>query len=164
MGLRAQPFGGSGSIDIVLAIDDQFYQAFVDVASYGGGWLHVSLEVPSFSLYINGLRVELVDVEPLRTHWTPLPFLGASLFLGGTYDDGMPSDFYRGLLSEVHLQRGEVHQGNFIPLRPSLSAQNTLGLWRLDEGRGTTIFDSGFDFRVGTVNGEANWYPCIDEE
>jgi hypothetical protein len=129
-----------------------------------GSWVHVAVQrnASGMKIFING---ELDSEEAS----TPVDSTGGgSLALGSYSTWWAPPDMYLdGFLHEVMYYERDLSQeeiqarmlGSFDPL---LEADLT-GYWRLDEGAGSTAYDSSGNGHDGTIDG-ATWVEECPEE
>ena len=63
---------------------------------------------------------------------------------------GSARQFY-GLIDEVRISAGRRYTSDFTPEEALESDEDTLALWKFEEGSGTTVYDSGPDGYDGTL-------------
>lgn len=115
--------------------------------SYGGG---------SFRLYIDGaLANSVTGTDAVANPPGPL-FIGASERHEGNRDP-TPGSFYwppiDGFIADVRLSSFDRYPEPFAPEQQLTADEQTLGLWRLDEGEGDTAHDSGPSQIDGKISG-----------
>ncbi len=76
--------------------------------------------------------------------------------IGGIFRDGVQKEAMRGFIADVRVSDSERYTATFTPERQLASDANTLGLWKLDEGTGTTAADGSGNGNTGTISG-ATW-------
>lgn len=65
--------------------------------------------------------------------------------------------YYAGRIAEVRISSVARYATDFTPARTLTADANTLGLWHLDEGSGTTVIDASGHGHHGTIMGGAAW-------
>jgi hypothetical protein len=98
-------------------------------------------------LYQDGKLTGRADIA------APLKLAGQPLWFG---DCGLASHFYRGLVNEIRISRGERYMEDFQPERILAAADNTLALYHCNETAGNEVKDASAGGRHGTLRG-ATW-------
>jgi hypothetical protein len=80
------------------------------------------------------------------------------IHIGGIFRDGTWSEPLRGFIADVRVSDNERYSATFTPEKQLASDANTMGLWKLDEGSGTTVADGSGNDNTGTISG-ATWAP-----
>ena len=72
---------------------------------------------------------------------------------------------WKGYIREVRLSSVSRYATTFSPALALQSDSDTIALWNMNEGTGTTIYDASGNGNHGTVNGAANWISvCPDTD
>lgn len=115
--------------------------------SYGGG---------SFRLYVDGvLATSMAGTEPVANPPNTL-FIGATERHEGSMDPATGTAYWPpidGFISDLRLSSFDRYPVDFKPELLLSSDEQTLGLWRLDEGDGTTAHDGGPSQIDGAITG-----------
>lgn len=160
--LVAREFSGTNIEDFNLAFHPGGYLVFnIDENGVGSGfniqsdanfwaagvWHHVAVVVDptdGMTMFIDG--VEQIDTEP--AHSTATIASTAVTVIGNWGDNSVMTlnRYFKGSVDDVRISSDAVYTTNFTPPCPDLQVTvNTLGLWNMNEGTGTTTAEeSGF--------------------
>jgi len=125
-----------------------------------GEWHHFAVTLTADSsesgtkeVYIDGNLAGACDYtgkNPATTEY--------EMVLGGTQEDGVPVtvDHFAGYLSEIRISSTVRYTADFTPETRLTSDDDTIALWRLSEGMGSTATDSSSHGHDGEIQG-ATW-------
>ncbi|MBI5164883.1 MAG: LamG domain-containing protein, partial [Magnetospirillum sp.] len=130
--------------------------AYVDSDANTGEWVHWAATYDAATnrqtLYKNGAKV--------TENTTTADFSGTSNLFIGWGNDGDPTRSFDGRLDEVRIWddvRTAAEIADNYAKRLSGSESNLVGLWHLDEGRGTTAFNVAGSGNDGTLLNGTAW-------
>lgn len=117
---------------------------------YNRGWTHVAIVMnsPDMTLYVNGSYVDSAQpadrITDLNVEYFGRGYTGAA----GTYFDGQIDQFR---IWNKSLTQSEI-QYNMLYREPE-DRLGLVGMWHMDEGAGTTVYDSSQYGVTGTISG-----------
>lgn len=118
--------------------------------SYGGG---------SYRLYVDGaLSASVAATEPVANPPSAL-FIGATGRYESGFDPALGMAYWPpidGFIADVRLSAFDRYTEDFTPEQELQADEETLALWRLDEGDGVVAHDSGSNQLEGAITG-ATW-------
>ncbi len=130
-------------------------------------WYHIAItrSGSDYHLFIDGVQV---DTDSLAG---AIPDPNAPLTFG--HWEGA-TNFLPGKLAKVRLSSSVRYSANFTPPTSLIPDRDTIGLWYLLEGHGTTAYDASGNGHHGTLANGATWtapaveafsctFPAIDE-
>jgi hypothetical protein len=120
-----------------------------------GTWLHVAMTFDWDSGTGTGEAALYVDGVPSGSATLPSPSASADAALSLGRDGAFDSHSLQGRLDDVHISRVVRYDGLFLTSAAAVADDDTIALWRLEEGTGAVAADSGATGFHGTiVNGE----------
>jgi hypothetical protein len=110
-------------------------------------------------LFINGFKTDSVFVGYINliSNSTPLWF--------GTYFE--PGGGFKGKMTRIRISKIDRYINNFTPTTTYINDENTVGLWKFEEGGGAILQDASGNNINGTIFGGAQWstdIPIIPED
>lgn len=118
--------------------------------SYGGG---------SFRLYVDGVLSASMPGTDAAANPPNVLFIGATERYERGFDQTLGKAYWPpidGFIADVRLSSFDRYPSDFTPEQELTADEETLGLWRLDEGDGATAVDSGPSQLDGRITG-ATW-------
>jgi hypothetical protein len=140
------------------------YGTTVSTGLTANDWTHVAFAWNTGGIvrvFVNGVEVYEYD-DPASKN--PADSNG-TIRIGGHYRDSTYVPSMKGFISQVRVSQYDEYTTTFTPSSVlSVTSGRTVALWQLDEGSGTTAYDSGPSGLTGTITGAA-WttVECIPD-
>jgi Concanavalin A-like lectin/glucanases superfamily len=131
-----------------------------------GAWTHVAaVWVPGTRLdvYVNGVKTNDPTIYTNATGTSPAAIdqaTGVPLTIGAIDNPiGTWSNHFNGTVDDIRYSKNARYNANFTPPTNPASDANTVGLWKLNEGTGTTTATLGQSTTAGTLANGPLWVP-----